>query len=214
MKRLETRMADVTTRRQKLEDHGKLAFYSDDTILIRHVRCSYPHLDKPWTMGEGEPKYQMEGLVPNEPEYQPAIRALQARIEKLAKDNKSPPLPEARTCFKEGASFGKAEKVGYYVVKASEKTAPALRGRRRDPRTGDWEVIPAEDAPKVFYGGCWVNVLIKLWWQDNKHGKRVNANLCAVQFVRDDDAFGRGRISQEDIDDTFDEPDDGDDDDL
>lgn len=192
-------------KRRIIEDHGKVAFYNDDSILLRQVRCSYPHLDKPWTMGEGEPKYQMEGMIPKTKEYEPGLRALKARINAIIRENKTAELPESRLCLKDGASTGKPEKADYYVFKASENNAPKLRGRRRDPRTGMAEVIPNEDANKVFYGGCWVNMVVKFWWQNNKHGKRVNANLLIVQFVQDDDAFGRGRISDEDVDDFLDE---------
>jgi hypothetical protein len=56
----------------------------------------------------------------------------------------------------------------------------------------------------VFYPGCWVNTLIKPWFQDHPEGgKKVNANLIAVQFVRDDDSFGTGRISADEVDATL-----------
>jgi len=52
-------------------------------------------------------------------------------------------------------------------------------------------------------------VLVRPWFQDNKFGKRINAGLSAVQFLRDDTAFGEGRITEDQIDDTFsDESDD------
>ena len=58
----------------------------------------------------------------------------------------------------------------------------------------------------MIYAGCWVNILIRPWWQNSaKWGKRVNAGLTAVQFVRDDEPFGQGRITSEDVDETFDE---------
>jgi len=40
------------------------------------------------------------------------------------------------------------------------------------------------------YAGCYVNMSIRLWAQDNQFGKRVNAQLRAVQFVKDGEAFG------------------------
>jgi hypothetical protein len=42
------------------------------------------------------------------------------------------------------------------------------------------------------YSGCYVNASIEVWAQENKHGKRINAQLRGVQFVRDGDAFGGG----------------------
>jgi len=56
------------------------------------------------------------------------------------------------------------------------------------------------------YSGCYVNVIVRIWFQDNEHGRRVNASLEAVQFLRDGEPFGAGSI---DVDDAFDEDDVG-----
>jgi hypothetical protein len=42
------------------------------------------------------------------------------------------------------------------------------------------------------YGGCRVNAAIKPWPQVNKHGNGIRCDLIAVQFLRDDVAFGEG----------------------
>ncbi len=44
------------------------------------------------------------------------------------------------------------------------------------------------------YGGCRVNVAIKPWLQENKHGRGIRADLVAVQFAGDDKAFGEGAV--------------------
>lgn len=56
------------------------------------------------------------------------------------------------------------------------------------------------------YSGCYVNAIVRIWVQDNEHGKRINASLEAVQFLRDGDPFGAAPI---DVDDAFDEDDVG-----
>lgn len=44
--------------------------------------------------------------------------------------------------------------------------------------------------------------MIDVWAQDNNFGKRINASLGGVQFLRDGDAFaGGGVASEEDFDD-------------
>ena len=55
----------------------------------------------------------------------------------------------------------------------------------------------------MIYGGCWVNILVRPWFQNNKYGKRVNAGVVAVQFRKDDEPFGSGRISDDEIDEAF-----------
>jgi hypothetical protein len=63
------------------------------------------------------------------------------------------------------------------------KGRPLVIDRNRDPLTA------ADGKP---YSGCYVNVSIDVWAQDNKYGKRINAQLKGIQFVRDGDAFGGG----------------------
>lgn len=53
--------------------------------------------------------------------------------------------------------------------------------------------LDAKDAAKLFYGGCYVNASIELWAQDNQWGKRVNATLRGIQFLRHGDAFAASR---------------------
>ena len=42
-------------------------------------------------------------------------------------------------------------------------------------------------------------MLINPWVQNNKFGKRINANLLAVRFVDHGEAFGMGRVDDEEI---------------
>jgi hypothetical protein len=53
-------------------------------------------------------------------------------------------------------------------------------------------VVELSRPQSVIYSGCYVNVQLNLWVQNNAHGKRVNAELLAVQFADDGDAFGGG----------------------
>jgi hypothetical protein len=70
-----------------------------------------------------------------------------------------------------------------------------------------------EEADEEFYGGMWGNALISVWFFDGKaksgktYPKRVLGSLHSVQKVKDDEAFGQGRIDDEGV---FDEVDDDD----
>lgn len=44
------------------------------------------------------------------------------------------------------------------------------------------------------YGGCYVNVVIKPWLQQNDKGIGVRCDLIAIQFAKDGDAFGAGNV--------------------
>jgi hypothetical protein len=93
-----------------------------------------------------------------------------------------------------------------FTISARESRRPPLRNR-------DNSVVEPEDANEVFQPGFWGSILIRPWYQNNKFGKRVNAGLASVQFMMKDEVFGEGRLSDEDLDDTFDDHGDPDDDD-
>lgn len=68
----------------------------------------------------------------------------------------------------------------------------------------DRDKSPLTEADGRIYAGCYVNAVITLWAQDNAFGKRINAELCGVQFSRDGDAFGGGSaatVEEDDFDD-------------
>jgi hypothetical protein len=56
--------------------------------------------------------------------------------------------------------------------------------------------------------GYWYNILIRPWYQDNKFGKRLNAGLVGVQFVRKDEPFGMAAIDDSDAWDAVDSDED------
>jgi hypothetical protein len=71
------------------------------------------------------------------------------------------------------------------VIRSSNKNAPTVvdQGKNVLEKKGEVE-------PKIPYAGSYVVGLITLWAQDNNFGKRINANLLGVQFVRDGVPFG------------------------
>lgn len=91
--------------------------------------------------------------------------------------------------------------LGTYQVSASETKRPTVVHRDKTPLT-------EEDA--VIYDGCRVNAIVSVWAQDNKFGKRINANLLGVQFRGDDEPFGTAgeKVTDDDFDDDFDDEDD------
>jgi len=61
-----------------------------------------------------------------------------------------------------------------------------------DPATG--RTVPAilTEASGVIYGGCYVDASLDVYAQDNQFGRRINATLRGVRFVKDGDAFAAG----------------------
>ena len=198
-------MSDVIEKepRKVIGKFKNITFFSDETIAIKNVRASYPHLDKPTAFRdqngqEGRVTYNIKVLIPKTPDYEECIDLLNKRIEKVKRLTQIDRLPKNMRCLRDGDDTEKPEEAGMWTLSANEVRPPTLRDRRR-------QIIPNADANKVFYGGCIVSVLIKMWGQKNGYGQRVNANLIAVQFVRDDAPFGRGRISDAEVDASFDD---------
>lgn len=95
----------------------------------------------------------------------------------------------------------KASYAGYegnLFFNANNTVRPTVVDRDRTPL--------AKDDGKP-YSGCYVNVIIDVWAQDNQYGRKINAQLQGVQFVRDGEAFSGGGTSADASD--FDEIADG-----
>lgn len=80
---------------------------------------------------------------------------------------------------KDNAGYGD----GTLFITAYEKNRPNVIDRDKTP-------LVEEDG--VVYGGCYVNMVVTPWAQDNSFGKGVNFNLLLVQFVADGDPFASG----------------------
>ena len=61
------------------------------------------------------------------------------------------------------------------------------------PRLVDGQRILLPQNTPLIYAGCYVNASVEIWAQDNQWGKRLNAQLRGVQFVRDGDSFSAAR---------------------
>jgi len=159
-------------------------------IKLPNVRLSFPHLFKPHAMEEGqEPKFSATFLLDTE-EHGKLLDHIDAMIDRLALDEFKKKISFKR-CLRGGNE--KLELEGYgdgkFFIPASRKTRPAVVDHDLNPIT--------EEDGKV-YAGCYVNATIRLWVQNNKWGKRVNAELRAVQFLKDGESFGAGKVNVED----------------
>lgn len=182
--------------------------YDDGTILIEKVRASYPHLAKPYKGKDdkGEAKYGIVLLLPKATHKAAKDAAREMGLE-LLKENKIKDLASDKKFLRDGDQAGKEDYEGHYLISARETRRPALRDAKA-------QRVDADEAGEMFYGGCWVSALIRPWFQNNSYGKRLNAGLSAVQFFKNDEPFGEGRLSDEDVDDTFESYEDGDGDDA
>lgn len=204
-------MAERTVVKE-VKGQGKMAgkpvarLYSDGTVLLIDIRGSYPHIAKPYAgkndRGEDQtPKYGIVGQLPKST-HAPAKDLLIEVMNGLLKEAKVDPktFPPEKKFLRNGDTSGKEENVGYWIVSAREERRPSVRDADRSKlKEGDSDIV------EKFVGGHWFSLLIRPWMQNHKtYGKRVNAGLSAIQFVRKDETYGEGRISEDELDDTFD----------
>lgn len=159
-------------------------------IALPNVRLSFPHLFVAHAMKaadgtEQEPKFSATFLFDNN-EHGTLLDRIDALIDRLALDEFKKKVGFKR-CLRDGNE--KSELEGYgdgkSFITASNKARPGVVDRRLNPIT---------EADGIIYAGCYVNATIRLWVQNNNWGKRVNAQLRAVQFVRDGESFGAGPV--------------------
>lgn len=180
------------------------------TVHLKNVRLAFPQLfEAKQVNGEGTPAFSAAFIFP--PNH-PAVKELEAAIEEVANakwgEKASAVLKALKASDKTALHDGdtKADYEGYagnMFVNARSKTRPTVVGRDRSPLT-------QEDG--VVYAGCYVNAIVELWAQSNDFGKRINASLKGVQFLKGGDAFAGGGVADaNDFDDLGDQGEDEDD---
>lgn len=183
-------------------------FYTDGTVLCRDCRLAYPHAFEPYKGKDAgaKAKYGTVGLWPKADKARlPSVKMIADHIKIMMAENRTDEIAATNKFLRNGDLSGKADFKGNWTISASELRPPTLRSNRRDPRSGKVINLQPGRDNGVIYGGCWANILIRPWWMNNNWGKKVNAGLVAIQFLRDDEPFGQGRVAEEDIDATFDE---------
>ena len=163
---------------------------TSEVIKLKHVRLSFADLYKAKAFDENqEAKYKANLLLdPSNADNAVAIKTIREEAKKLLAQGGLEPA-DVKLCFGKGDTKKYEGYAGMVYISASNSSRPVVVNRRQKPVVdGDHE------AP---YGGCYVNASITLWLQDNKWGKRVNANLRSVQFVKDGPAFGVAPVDAE-----------------
>jgi len=159
-------------------------------IKLNNVRLAFPALFEAKTVnGEGKPAFSASFLIdPADPQ----IQTIEAAIKTVAKEkwaDKADALLKSlekqdKTCLHDGDVKSNYDGFpGNMFVSARSNTRPTVLDRDKSP------LVEADGKP---YGGCYVNVSLDIWAQDNNYGKRINASLRGVQFFKDGDAFAGG----------------------
>lgn len=204
--------------REVVKEVKNAKLFNDGSILLVDVRASYPHVLTKYRGRESEKaKHSIVCLIPKKKSHREARELLEEVIADILKENKVRKMSAPNKFLRDGDESEKEENEGNWTVNASGDRVVA-RDNVRDKKTKKLRILVKGEDDDRIYGGCYVNALIRPWFQDNEHGRKINAGLIAVQFLRDGEPFGEGRISEEEVDEAFDryaedEEDDDDDDD-
>lgn len=156
------------------------------------IRFSFLAIDKPKSFDQNtQAKYQATALLdPSNKAHAATIKQLQDAAADLLKQAGLEREDLLSVCFGNGDKKKYDGYKGMIFLQASNEVRPTLVDRNRNP------VAPGD---KQFpYSGAHGILTCTLWLQNNKFGKRINANLRALQFVKDGPAFGVAPVNADD----------------
>ena len=168
-------------------------------VRLRMVRLSYPHLFKAKGFGrknEGTPKFSATAIIdPETRSGRDNIKRLEDAIAAAKEDkwgNKIPKIKDDRICLRDGDRDDDASR-DMMIVAASNEARPTVLDQDGN------EVTAADD---VVYAGCYGDMIVRIWAQDNDYGQRVNASLEGFRFREDGEPLSsRRRVTAEDFED-------------
>lgn len=175
-------------------------------LKLQNVRIAFPNLWEAKTVnGEGDAAFSASFIISKD---HPQIAEINKLVDEVAKEKWGEKATVHLTAMRAGDKTAlhngdlKANYAGFpgnFYISARSKTKPGVFDNRIDPATGKVAKLVQMDGRP--YAGCYVNATLDLWAQDNKYGKRVNASVTGVQFLKDGEAFsGSAPASADDFD--------------
>jgi hypothetical protein len=168
-------------------------------VMLKNVRLAFPVLETPEAFqGQGKPRYSATLLYDPGSENDKAIQAamLAAAGAKWGVNKAAAAVAGLTKNGKVAVGDGN-EKDKYEGFEG--KLFIGAHSKENSPPTlldGQRKTLPRNTG--MIYAGCYVNASIEIWAQDNQYGKRLNASLRGLQFVKDGDAFSGGRPADAD----------------
>jgi len=197
-------------------------------IKLRNVRLAYANIFEPTNMrGENDPKKRTFNLVAIFPPEHDANKQIDDAMLAACEEK----FPDTEKTKDRGAKMlAKLKKDGdvcYFTEENQDDNGDArsgfegmhyLRARNKTkPTIKDLDASTIHEDIGRPYSGCYSNVIVDVWAQDNAkgYGNRVNCSLLGVQFLRDGDSFGGSKpATDDDFDDLSDTGEAAGDDDL
>jgi hypothetical protein len=160
------------------------------TVALTKVRLSYPALYKATDGGNKQAKPEdfkfSASFILDKRDNAAVIEAVK-NAQRIVASDKWPTKWQEKGYFKGVLRQGveKEDKDGYgpdcVFFNAKSKTKPLVL---------DVDNKPLPDNNTRVYAGCYVDVSIRLWVQDNEFGRAIRAELRIVRFNSDGEPFG------------------------
>jgi len=186
-----------------------------DVIYISNARLSFPNLIEPQRKindrGEERISYNCELILPPD---DPSFAAFMKRYGEMALEKWKEHAQAVMQMVQNDRKlrcYGKGEEKvnqktfqvydgypGNVFITVGNQHAPQMiqaDGKPVDPAN----TMAYQALARRLYGGCRVNAAVKPWLQENKHGRGIRCDLVAIQFLKDDTAFGTGVTDASDM---------------
>lgn len=171
-------------------------------IMLKNVRLAFAQgLFNPSTIpgsgADAKPKFNCGLILAAD---HPQLAEIKKVMQQVAKDKWKDKAVEVYKALEKGDKLALHDgdlKPTYDGYPGNFYMSPsAAENARPTTLAGDKRNVTEKDG--VLYSGCYVNASIEIWAQDNIYGKRINAQLRGVQFLRDGDSFSAGRPADSD----------------
>lgn len=163
-------------------------------------RLAFPYIFEPRTDKADpskKPRYELTLLIdktfPGIAKYKAAC--LEVAVKKFGNASAAQAVLQARPVFKDGSAKAKPVEgfADHYYIAARSTTMPDFFGPDR-------RKLSTDEARKLFYAGCYVNVIVSPWAYSSNGNRGVSHELVALQFAGHGDAFsGRPTASADDF---------------
>jgi len=177
-------------------------------IFISNARLSFPSLVEPRSSVDtpgAKKKYSVDVIIKQD---NPSFAQFMAEVQAVAvakwgehANNVLSMIQNDRKLRCYGSGNEKIDKktfkpyVGYegmaYI--SANKEDPPQMIQADGSAVAEGNTMAYQALARKMYGGCYVNIAVRPWTQDNTHGRGIRCDLIAVQFAGDGEAFGEGR---------------------
>lgn len=164
-----------------------------EIVKLTTTRLSFPQLFRAKAFQKDQEPTFSACFILDKAKDAKQIAGVKEAMAAVAKEKWGDKVPKGvKLCLRAGDEPGKEDVDGYgpevmFISASSRKKIPVVN---RD-------LTPLGEDDGKPYAGCFVNASLRLWAQDNEYGKRINAQLRAVQFVKDGEAFGEAPVDVE-----------------